>query len=245
MKLNLGKSQLIVFGSASNLSKVGQISIDIGGVKIVSKDQIKSLGLILDSKMSWYNHINSLSRKFHYVARSIYPLKPLMMQRNLILVFNACLISLLNYMIAIWGSSCAKNLKIIEKGVRHVARVILGRKSYEPICSIMQNELKWMLPKQNYYYKSLCFLYSIQNNEIPFFEGFIKKCMTFYRYPTRSALNLRGNFCPRNRIGERSIHFHPVSAWNDLPINIRNCTDKKTFRVKLRNHILTKGTNTF
>lgn len=238
MKLNLGKTQMIVFGSAANLAKVGRVTIEIDGVKIVSSDQIKSLGLTLDSKLSWYNHINALSRKFHFIARSIYPLKPLMSQKNLILIFNACLISLFNYMVVVWGSSSKKNLNIIEKGVRRVARFILGRKSHEPIRDLIRDRLKWFFPKQNYYFKSLCFLHSLQNCDIPFFDDFIKKSMSFHNYPTRSASNLRSNFCPQNTISERSIHFHPVIAWNKLSDDVKNCKDGKTFRIKLRSHIL-------
>lgn len=238
MKLNLQKTQMIIMGSAANLAKVGQLTIEVEGVQIFSQDQIKSLGLTIDSKLSWYNHINMLSRKFHFVARSIYPLKPLMSQKNLILIFNACLISLFNYMIIIWGSSCSKNLKIIEKGVRRVARFILGKSRYDPIRVMIKDNLKWFLPKQNYYYKSLCFLHSLQNNHIPFFQDFIKKSMNFHKYSTRNCLNLRGNFCPKNRISERSIHFHPVIAWNKLPEELKNCVDDNVFKTKLRTHIL-------
>jgi flagellar biosynthesis regulator FlbT len=38
------------------------VSIEINGTVITSTDRIKSLGLQIDSKLLWTNHINSLSR---------------------------------------------------------------------------------------------------------------------------------------------------------------------------------------
>lgn len=136
-------------------------------------------------------------------------------------------------MILIRGSSYAQNLNSIESQIRRTARYIFGMKSNEPISDIIQHELKWLFPNQNYYYKAFCFLHSLKNNEIPF-----RASGSFHTYATRDACNLRGNFCTKNRISERSIQFHPVSAWNRLPVDLRDCKDNKMFKIKLKEYIL-------
>lgn len=62
--------------------------------------------------------------------------------------------------------------------------------------------------------------------------------MSFHHYPTRNCSNLRGNFCPRSKISESSIHFHPVNAWNKLPNELKSCKDDKVYKTKLRAYIL-------
>jgi hypothetical protein len=49
MKLNLNKTQFILLGNGHNLSKIGQLQIEIDGTAIRSKETLKSLGLAVDS----------------------------------------------------------------------------------------------------------------------------------------------------------------------------------------------------
>jgi hypothetical protein len=101
MTLNVSKTQLIVVGSASNVARIGQVSLDINGTVILSSDCIKSLGLQIDSKLFWSHRINSLSRRFHFMAKSLYPLKPVLSLVSFTRVIEACLISLTNYMVIV------------------------------------------------------------------------------------------------------------------------------------------------
>jgi hypothetical protein len=96
MTLNVAKTQLIVIGNASNVARVGQVSLEVNGTVILSSDCIKSLGLQIDSKLSWSQHINSLSRRYHFMAKSLYPLKPLLNSINFFRIIEAYLISLSN-----------------------------------------------------------------------------------------------------------------------------------------------------
>ncbi|XP_035708048.1 uncharacterized protein LOC118435748 [Folsomia candida] len=82
MTLNLDKTQFILIGSTSNLNKVGVVEFEVNGIVIKSQNELKSLGLIIDSKLSWSKHINSISRRFHMVATSLYPLKKVMSQSS-------------------------------------------------------------------------------------------------------------------------------------------------------------------
>jgi hypothetical protein len=43
MRLNISKTQLIVIGNASNVARVGQVSIELDGVTIISTDRSKVL----------------------------------------------------------------------------------------------------------------------------------------------------------------------------------------------------------
>jgi hypothetical protein len=110
MALHVSKTQLIVVGNASNVARVGQVSLDINGTVILSSDCIKSLGLQIDSKLSWSHHINSLSRCFHFMAKSLYPLKPVLSIMNFMRIIEACVICLTNYMVFIWGNASTSNI---------------------------------------------------------------------------------------------------------------------------------------
>jgi hypothetical protein len=127
MRLNVSKTQLIVVGNASNFALVGQVSIELDGVVILSTDSIKSLGLIIYSKLSWTQHINKVSRSYHLMAQSLYPLKPLLSSVNFLKFFHACVVSLLKCMVVIFGSVSKRSFRIIERGIRRSARIIRHR----------------------------------------------------------------------------------------------------------------------
>lgn len=237
MKLNIGKTQLIVLGNSHNVSKIGQISMDMNGVTILSQDSIKSLGITIDSKLSWYKHINELSRNYHFVAKSLYPLKPVLSQQNYLKVINACLISLVNYMVLIWGSASNQNLKIIEKCMRKNARNILNESRSVPIKNNIHSKLNWLLPNENYVYRSACFVFQLTHNSLPYFDQFFTKGCDIHEHNTRKK-DLFQLHTPKSKYGERCLHFRAVNAWNKLPQSITQSDSPFTFKRKLKAYII-------
>ena len=60
LRLNVGKTKAIVIGSPyymNRLSSVARNYIDIGGDWIVFESSLRILGVVLDSKLSWKDHI--------------------------------------------------------------------------------------------------------------------------------------------------------------------------------------------
>jgi len=65
MVCNMSKTELMVFG-------VDDLSVEIDGEKITSKENMKILGIIVDNKLTWNAHVNRLVSK----CRSyLYPLR--------------------------------------------------------------------------------------------------------------------------------------------------------------------------
>jgi len=239
MKLNLEKTQLIVLSNAYNVAKIGQISLEMNGVVIESSDTLKSLGLTIDSQMKWNAHINQLSRSYHLKAKSIYPLRKIVSHENFLIIFNACVNSLLNYMSIVWGSSCKKTLKPLEKCIRYNARVLLNRKKYDPIRHELYHTLKWYLPTDQYKYTVLCFIYqTLILDNIPYFNGVLKYRHEIHSHKTRNINELHLNYIPRNSYGCRSVFLKGCNFWNDLPVSITSSKTLPCFKSNLKKHII-------
>jgi hypothetical protein len=103
MKLNVGKTQFIVLGNGYNLAEIGKVQINIDGITIASQGTLKCLGLTVDSRLTWIEHINKLSRNLHLSARSLYPLRHLLTENQFIQIFNAVVFSKCNYISLLWG----------------------------------------------------------------------------------------------------------------------------------------------
>ena len=64
LTLNVSKTEYMIIGSRHNLSKIKvDPTIKIGGESIKRVKTTKSLGLVIDEKLKWENHVASISKK--------------------------------------------------------------------------------------------------------------------------------------------------------------------------------------
>ena len=70
LQLNLGITEAIVFGSVSYINKLESIArthIMIGGVAVHFELSVRNLCMILDSKLSWREHVDHVCKKVNLV----------------------------------------------------------------------------------------------------------------------------------------------------------------------------------
>ena len=75
LRLNVGKTKAIGIGSSyyiNRLSAMARNYIDIGGDRIFFESSLRFLGVILDSKLSWKDHIAQTSRRVRYLMYRLY-----------------------------------------------------------------------------------------------------------------------------------------------------------------------------
>ncbi len=62
LKLNIDKTVVLLVGTKSNLSKSNSFSLSVDNSIISSSTQVKRLGVILDSTLSFEKHVNNITR---------------------------------------------------------------------------------------------------------------------------------------------------------------------------------------
>ena len=63
LKLNVNKTHLIVFGSRPNLRKVPGFSVTLHDSVFQPREEVRNLGAIFDSALTWEAHVSELSRR--------------------------------------------------------------------------------------------------------------------------------------------------------------------------------------
>lgn len=96
--INIPKSELVIFSRKSN----HEVKIKIDGYELTNKNEMKILGIIFDSKLTWQSHVDYTIKK---VMSSIYGLRQLskyIKQENMMQLATAFSYSKLYYGAAVW-----------------------------------------------------------------------------------------------------------------------------------------------
>ena len=102
---------------------IDAITLSINGEYIDNVEHFNFLGIILDEKLSWINHINMLSHKISKVIGVMYKLKNVIPVYILLILHNAIISSHLYYRSSVWGIN-ADRLEILpnKNSVRIVTK---------------------------------------------------------------------------------------------------------------------------
>ncbi len=194
---------------------------NMNGIQLEHVQTMNDLGLIINSSLTWDNHINSKISKANslmgLVKRTLgysCPTKPKL------LLYNALVKSTLMYGSVIWTYGSKKNLKRIES---------IQRAATKYITNDYQSDYKTRLKKAG----MIPFSYSKEIADI----CFLYKCIHhFYDLDVRLFLNFYDRSRSRTRLGDRAFTLVPsptppihckdfftrriIKTWNGLPSNI-------------------------
>ncbi|XP_015118091.1 uncharacterized protein LOC107041835 [Diachasma alloeum] len=70
LKLNVAKTKVIIFGSnvfVNDVYSLPGLSVNVGGSAILFDTSVRSLGVVLDNKLSWKGHVAHVTQRVHSV----------------------------------------------------------------------------------------------------------------------------------------------------------------------------------
>ena len=107
LSLNVDKTEFLIFRPPKQSCE--RIVLTLDGKKIFESSNIKYLGLLMDSRLTWKFHINELSKKLSRAIGILYKIRAYSPQPILISLYFAIFHSHLTYGLPVWGSA-SKNL---------------------------------------------------------------------------------------------------------------------------------------
>lgn len=114
LKINIEKTKLINFKTYK--SKDIELNISYNNLLIQKINSAKFLGIILDTHLSWKEHIDSLCKKINKFVFALRKLKDVTSRHTSVMVYHAYVCSIIRYGIVVWGNSC------------HITRVFIAQK---------------------------------------------------------------------------------------------------------------------
>ena len=121
LKLNLKKTNYMIF---SRQKIDNTLNIVIANTQIHRKTESRFLGVIIDEKLTWSQHITSLKSKMSRYVGILYKIKHLLPMQSRLQIFHSFVQSHINFCSIVWGFSCKSNIDslftIQKKGMRAV-----------------------------------------------------------------------------------------------------------------------------
>ena len=162
LTLNVDKTQCMLFTRKKCNTK---LSIKIENSFLTQVTKTKFLGIIIDEKLNWKDHILYISNKISKATGVI--IKARMLGKRALLSLNYSLVyPYLTYCCKVWGATYLYNIEILNKLQKKAMRIICSQSKYahtEPV----YKELKILDVKNIYNYLVGQFMFRYQNNLLP------------------------------------------------------------------------------
>ena len=143
LKVNTSKTQLIVFGTHQNLRSVPKFKVTFCDTDLEPCTEAKNLGVTFDPTMSWDRHVSLVCQNCVGTLAGLSHARHRLPPGVITTLVTALVLSQVRYCISVYGNGTKKNIKRIQKVINFAARVIFGRRKFDPVADL-QERLGWL-----------------------------------------------------------------------------------------------------
>jgi len=163
LSLNISKTNYIIF-SQHHIDT--NIPLQIDSKQISKVNSVKFLGLYLDHKLTWENHINHIGNKVTSGLYVLNALKNFLTSHNLTLIYNSIIHCHLTYGCILWGNSLNKYMQKLIISQKKAMRVISHAHYQTPSNPLFK--MKHIMKLRDIYEYQLCqYMYKVDHEMLP------------------------------------------------------------------------------
>lgn len=236
LTLNITKTEFMIIGSRQKLTAHGNepINIQINNEAIKRVNHSKSLGVTIDSHLTWAEHVREISKKIASAIGALKRVRPYISKRCALQIYKALILPHFDYCSSVWDglnvTLSDKLQKLQNRAARAISQVGYDIRS----CDILR-ELNWdTLAKRRKIQKSLL-MFKILNRRAPsYLVDLVSSYKTNYRL--RDIDNKLSLPKPNTEYLKRSFSYSAAKVWNELPASIRSISSYQTFKKEIHSH---------
>ena len=235
LSLNAAKTNFILFGSKKFPRP---ISLVLDGNILEQTNCTKFLGIYMDEKLKWDQHLNYVSGKISRGLGMISRVSKILPSEILLTLYYSLIYPHLLYCCIVWGGACITSLHKLEVLQNRAIRLITHspfRSSSSPIFKRL-NILKIAdIRKLNI----ATFMFETRNSNLP------RCCLSYCQLNSNFHYGIR-NICDfvmpafRTKIREQTISVLGPRIWSSLPSDIRSSVSSFCFKKNVRNYLISQ-----
>ena len=258
LALNISKTNFVIFAAKNKPLK--NITLLINKKAIQQKDFVKYLGVLIDSKLTFKEHIMAISKKVSRITGAMYRIRNYVNDNTLRMIYFSLIYPHFIYGIPIWGNADnihidpllklqKKAIRIISNKMDNIQTVyklsgdpdifwLIDTFEKQPSLPIF-NSLNILKIQDIFKAETLKFVYDSLNKNNP------SQFHEYFHYPTNiynTAANRNGLLdTPLVRTvtyGIKSIKYTGCVLWNTLPDLSKNSQSKKSFSKQVKKYFI-------
>ena len=227
LSVNISKTKVMLYSNTLFPSDISEIYINNTIIEYASN--VRFLGLIIDDKLKFKNHIDLIAEKISKNAGVLYKLSQIVPHQTLISVYRSFVECYLNYCTIIFGNAYQCHIRRLETSQKKCIRIIANQPPLshtEPLFS----ELK--LLKVSDIYKYSLAVYMFRN--IDLFATQLRPNI----YSTRSGVSYDPQGGDLTLTRNQSIKYQAPLLWNLIPLDIKNSQTVHSFKRKFKKQLI-------
>ena len=212
-------------------------TLSIDGNQIKQVLHHKLLGLVIDSHLTWNDHVDYIVSKAASRLFLLKKIKPLLSLKERKLFYSSMIMPVLEYGSVIWGDFYVGITERLLKQQKRAARIILDvKKPTDTPSADLFAKLNWLSFDKRIILQRGTLVYKCLNNLAPdylcnIFTKLKDARSRITRAFTNDKLALQRKF--RLAVGQKSFLYRGTHLWNSLPLEITKSNDLNNFRTKL------------
>ena len=231
VSMNAKKTKAILFSDKKHKSTL--LGIKMQGTTIVTQSHIKHLGIILDSNLTWSEHIVYITTRANRMSASLSLLSAKLPSKTLLIAYKSYVRPILEYADVVWGG-CGIKLQSKLEQVQYRSMIAISGAIRTTSSDRIRNFLGLAKLSDRRNIHRITLLYKITRNQTPIY---LLRILNQYLNPAlRYTRNRQEYIVPRGKNRKFINSFFPaaISSWTKLNVTIRNSqTTAKTFQLTL------------
>ena len=225
LHLNTVKSHVVLFGSRPALSRSPILHVALQGHRI---EQVK-LGVILDSHLSWNDHVRQLRNKTNKTVRMLKRLSHIVPSHTVKKLYCGVVLPVLDYCDVVW-SGCSKTASDELEVVHNNAACVVLWAPYRTSATLLRDGLGWSTLTQRRICHTAIWTYRCLKGYAPLYLGglFVPTSKIHQRYTRQS----NGLYIPRPKTNylKRSFVYQGTLTWISLPESMQIVSSLDAFK---------------
>lgn len=239
--LNPSKTELIWLGSARQLHHCPMGPQSIAGVWITPAMKVRDLGLVIDADLSMTSHVDNIIRICYSHIRQLRAIRRSLTTESTQALVRAFVHSRLDYCNGALAGLPGYAYKRLQAVLRSAARLCLRLPSFASVSDAMRRDLHWLNFPNRVTYKLCTMAYMCQHEMAPvYLRRYCVPTMTIMGRAQLRSASTRVLSVPRTRtvkFSRSGFYFAGPSAWNSLPVRLRQLTTFEAFKKDLKTYL--------
>jgi hypothetical protein len=236
LSINVDKTCYVLFGT-KRMPESANFNVILNGKQLNRVKYTKFLGLLIDDKLCWNEHLNYIGNKVSRGLGIIGRLKCLFPPHILMSLYYSLIYPYLCYCCIVWGNAYPTALHHIEV-LQNRATRLLTNSHYRASAEPLYKQLNLLQLRDLYTYQVLIFMFQAYHNSLP------QSCRRYFvhniiSHGTRRASYFKLFSCHTN-IRKKGICITGPILWNTLSVELQDSNNIFTFKKKVKNLLIVK-----